>query len=194
MILGGDVHLSGIGQFYSNPQSGLSRERDHRYMPNVISSAIVNAPPPNSMADVLNKRNKVHHLDGYTDEDMYPLFTIDVDGKPRGNKRLMPRRNYCTLSEYDPNQEPEVTELSKASSRIGIPKFFKSGSQKKGTAPQNPGKLKQETADTPQTGKDALEVVLRVEVNQKNPDGATKPYRLIIPSLTVSSFDAIGKT
>lgn len=90
-----------------------------------------------------------------------------------------------------------MTELGKASSRIGIPKFFKSGSQKKGTAPPNHGKLKQETADTPQTGivgKDALEVVLKVEVNQKNPDGATKPYRLIIPSLTVSSFDAIGKT
>lgn len=87
-----------------------------------------------------------------------------------------------------------MTELSKASSRIGIPKFFKSGSQKKGTALQNSGKLKQETTDTGIAGKDALEVVLRVEVNQKNPDGVTKPYRLVIPSLTVSSFDAIGKT
>ena len=88
-----------------------------------------------------------------------------------------------------------MTELSKASSRIGIPKFFKSVSQKKGTASQNPGKSKQETTDNPQAGiVDALEVVLRVEVNQKNPDGVTKPYRLVIPSLTVASFDAIGKT
>lgn len=82
----------------------------------MISSAIVNAPPPNcetnnsntcefssdnaiyiAMADVLNKRNKVHHLDGNTDEDMYPLFTIDVDGKPRGNKRLMPSNSTTFL-------------------------------------------------------------------------------------------------
>lgn len=49
------------------------------------------------MADVLNKRNKVHHLDSYTDEDMYPMFTIDVDGKPRSNKRLMPSTPYNTL-------------------------------------------------------------------------------------------------
>ena len=50
-----------------------------------------------AMADVLNKRNKVHHLDGCTDEDMYPLFTIDVDGKPRGNKRLMPSNSTTFL-------------------------------------------------------------------------------------------------
>jgi hypothetical protein len=32
-------------------------------MANVISSAIVNTPPPELMADILNKRNKIHHLD-----------------------------------------------------------------------------------------------------------------------------------
>lgn len=44
----GDVHLAGVGQFYSNPKLNILRENDHRYMPNVISSAIVNTPPPNS--------------------------------------------------------------------------------------------------------------------------------------------------
>jgi hypothetical protein len=44
----GDVHLAGIGQFYSNPKLNIPRENDHRYIPNVISSAIVNTPPPNS--------------------------------------------------------------------------------------------------------------------------------------------------
>lgn len=162
------------------------------------------------MADVLNKRNKVHHLDSYTDEDMYPIFPVDVDGKPRGNKRLMPSmttilylglisnsiagRNYCTLSEYDPNQDPEVEELAKASSRIGIPKFFRSGTQKKGTGFS--GKSKQDTTDSPLGANvaDALEVILRVEANQKNPDGATKPYRLIVPPLTTQSYDATAST
>ncbi|RAO65883.1 uncharacterized protein BHQ10_001895 [Talaromyces amestolkiae] len=79
-ILGGDVHLAAIGQFYSNPTLGISKDKDYRYMPNVISSAIVNAPPPEMLSDFLNKRNKIHHMDSNTDEDMIPIFTHDVDG------------------------------------------------------------------------------------------------------------------
>jgi hypothetical protein len=101
-ILGGDVHLAAIGQFYSNARLKIPKDRDHRYIPNVISSAIVNTPPPEMMGDVLNKRNKVHHLDEFTDEDMIPMFTHDVDGRSRNNKRLLPRRNWCSIREYHP--------------------------------------------------------------------------------------------
>lgn len=62
-IFRGDVHLAAIGQFYSNPKLRIPKDRDHRYMANVISSAIVNTPPPEMMGDILNKRNKIHHLD-----------------------------------------------------------------------------------------------------------------------------------
>jgi len=102
----GDVHLGAIGQFYSNPKLGIPKDRDHRYMANVISSAIVNAPPPDVLADVLNKRNKVHHLDSETDEDMIPIFTHDVGGKPRHNKRLLNRRNWCSIRQYNPALNP----------------------------------------------------------------------------------------
>ncbi len=105
----GDVHLAAIGQFYSTPSLGIPKDHDHRYMPNIISSAIVNAPPPEMLADVLNKRNKVHHLDIYTDEDMIPLFTHDVDGTVRNNKRLLPRRNWCSIREYVPGSTPPPT-------------------------------------------------------------------------------------
>ncbi|KAI9813112.1 MAG: hypothetical protein M1827_004332 [Pycnora praestabilis] len=101
-ILGGDVHLAAVGQFYSNPKLKIQKDRDHRYMPNVISSAIVNTPPPEMMGDILNKRNKIHHLDHETDEDMIPMFTHDVDGKSRNNRRLLPRRNWCSIKEYHP--------------------------------------------------------------------------------------------
>lgn len=37
-----------------------------------------------------------------TDEDMIPMFTHDVDGKPRNNKCLLPRRNWCQIREYNP--------------------------------------------------------------------------------------------
>jgi hypothetical protein len=108
-ILGGDVHLAAIGQFYSNPKLRVPKDKDHRYMPNVISSAIVNTPPPEMLADVLNKRNRVHVLNPYTVEDMIPMFTHDVDGKRRNNKRLLPRRNWCSIREYQPGATPPPT-------------------------------------------------------------------------------------
>lgn len=43
-ILGGDVHLAALGRFYSNPALHIPTENDHRYMANVVSSAIVNKP------------------------------------------------------------------------------------------------------------------------------------------------------
>ncbi|EGP87420.1 uncharacterized protein MYCGRDRAFT_42194, partial [Zymoseptoria tritici IPO323] len=98
-ILGGDVHLAAIGQFYSAKDLAIPKDKDWRYMPNVISSAIVNTPPPNMMADVLNKRNKVHKLDRDTEEVMIPMFSHDVDSSRRNNQALMPRRNFCVISE-----------------------------------------------------------------------------------------------
>ncbi|KAI4730992.1 hypothetical protein E4T49_01144 [Aureobasidium sp. EXF-10728] len=105
-ILGGDVHLGAVGQFYTKKKLGIPKDRDHRYMPNVVSSAIVNTPPPNIMGDVLNKRNKVHHLDAATDEDMIPMFEQDVNGKARNNLHLLPRRNFCSIREYIPGSTP----------------------------------------------------------------------------------------
>ena len=108
-ILGGDVHLAAMGQFYSNPKLRIPKDRDHRYMPNIISSAIVNTPPPEMLADMMNKRNKVHHLDKYTDENMIPMFTHDVNHKKRNNKHLLPRRNWCSIREYHPGSTPPPT-------------------------------------------------------------------------------------
>ena len=118
-ILGGDVHLGAVGQFYTPKKVGLAKDRDHRYIPNVISSAIVNTPPPPMMADVLNKRNKVHHLDDGTDEDMIPMFEVDVDGSKRNNKTLLPRRNYCTIKEFTPGLTPPPTPPPERSTSEG---------------------------------------------------------------------------
>lgn len=81
-ILGGDVHLAAIGRFYSNPKLGVPAEQDFRYMPNVISSAITNKPPPQAVANLLAKRNKIHHLDHDTDETLLEIF--DRDPRPAG--------------------------------------------------------------------------------------------------------------
>ena len=61
------------------------------------------------MSDILNKRNKIHHLDPETDENMIPMFSHDVDGRARNNKRLLPRRNWCSIREYHPGSTPPPT-------------------------------------------------------------------------------------
>lgn len=108
-ILSGDVNMAAVGQFYSNPKLGLAKHKDPRYMPNVISSAIANAPPPDIMADVLNKRHKIHHFDEQTDESMIPMFQNGVDGKPRNNQRLLPHRNWCSIRQWVPGNTPPPT-------------------------------------------------------------------------------------
>ncbi|CAG8032393.1 unnamed protein product [Penicillium nalgiovense] len=111
-ILSGDVHLAAIGQFYSNPKLDVAKDHDYRYMPNVISSAIADIPETDLIADTLNKRNTVHHMDSNTDEDVVPIFVQDVNGKARNNKRLLPRRNWCSIREYKPGSTPPDTPES----------------------------------------------------------------------------------
>lgn len=102
-ILGGDVHLAATGRFYSKPKLNIAPENDHRYMANVISSAITNKPPPSAVANLLSRRNRIHHLDHETDETLMPLF--DRDPNPRvsktntSNSVTMPSRNYAIISE-----------------------------------------------------------------------------------------------
>ncbi|KAF2869546.1 hypothetical protein BDV95DRAFT_547996 [Massariosphaeria phaeospora] len=134
-ILGGDVHLAAVGQFYTNKKANVPKDKDHRYMPNIVSSAIVNTPPPEVMADILNKRNKIHHLDHDTDEDMIPLFTHDVDGKKRNNNHLLPRRNWCSLREYKPGKTPPATPSPPASPSQDGPRLTRTFSD------YTPGKL-----------------------------------------------------
>ncbi|KAF4538436.1 Metallo-dependent phosphatase [Lasiodiplodia theobromae] len=168
-ILGGDVHLAAVGQFYSNKKLGIPKDRDHRYMPNVISSAIVNTPPPELMGDILNKRNKVHHLDADTDEDMIPMFTHDVDGTFNRSTESYGQRQASIADPPRPNPfHRRPTGLSIKAARKG-------------------GAFDDDDPDNPDLSainlECGLDVVLNLEVSQKDPAGITTPYRLLVPAL-----------
>ncbi|KAJ4417080.1 hypothetical protein N0V82_006362 [Gnomoniopsis sp. IMI 355080] len=108
-ILGGDVHLAALGRFYSNPSLNIPCENDHRYMANVVSSAIVNKPPPQAIANLLARRNKIHHLDHETDETLLKLFNKDPGESTKTaahNQVTMPSRNFAMITENSPNNAP----------------------------------------------------------------------------------------
>ncbi|KAG0356165.1 hypothetical protein BGZ54_000820 [Gamsiella multidivaricata] len=92
-FISGDVHCAGVGRFTAKIAPA---EKDPQLMYQVISSAIVNEPPPEGVIKLLHFQDKVHILEGRvkTYEDMYPMFTQDVDGKPLQMDKLMRRRNY----------------------------------------------------------------------------------------------------
>ena len=54
---------------------------------------------------------------------MIPMFTHDVDGKSRNNKRLLPKRNWCSITEYHPGSTPPPTppSLSPSASEESLP-------------------------------------------------------------------------
>jgi len=205
-ILGGDVHLCAIGRFYSNPSENISVEQDWRYMPNIISSAITNKPPPKAVADLLARRNKIHHLDKATDETLLEIFNHDpgMDEKNSRKDGMRPKTNtsnHCTMPSRNYAIIAESNDFSTSSSHAnggtippiddtGIP-----GSTNKGTKnPRLPIHVGEENAGTQHPaasglartglcGEFGLDVTLRVEISNKDPNGMTEGYGFTIPGL-----------
>lgn len=115
-FLSGDVHLGAVGEFFTPSSSERKhrvrfwkrkdepsphKEGDGRYMACVISSAIANRPPAGKVADIMNRvdRGRTHYVGRRTGEKMVGVFGTDVDGRVRRNRRLLPRRNYCEISD-----------------------------------------------------------------------------------------------
>ncbi|KAI8956735.1 hypothetical protein F5Y11DRAFT_138795 [Daldinia sp. FL1419] len=190
-ILGGDVHLAALGRFYSNPNLHIPVESDHRYMVNVVSSAIVNKPPPAAIANLLASRNKIHHLDADTDETLMALFDKDpgTSNKTRSSNNVtMPSRNYAMLTENSPNNPGAAANghAGSADANPGDNQF----DGKDGHSHLSKGELgagtKHKAANFETHGKDndgGLDVCIRVEIDQHDKEGKTEPYGLTIPVL-----------
>lgn len=110
-ILSGDVHLAALGRFYSHPRLNIPVEHDFRYIANVVSSAIVNKPPPAAVANLLSRRNKIHHLNHDTSETLLKLFDKDPGDSTKTashNNVTMPSRNFAIITENSPNNAPPL--------------------------------------------------------------------------------------
>ncbi|KXZ56912.1 hypothetical protein GPECTOR_1g822 [Gonium pectorale] len=88
-LLSGDVHCAGVGCFQTMPKVNL--KRDHRYIRQVISSAIGNVPPPDAVLKALSASNRIRMLDSVTREKMSYIFE---------NRTLLKgARNWCDVQE-----------------------------------------------------------------------------------------------
>lgn len=197
-ILGGDVHLAALGRFYSNPQLKVPAEEDHRYMVNVVSSAIVNKPPPQAVANLLARRNKIHHLNSKTDETLLNLFNKDPGDSSKTanhNHCTMPSRNFASITENSPNNISGITNGDVNGSvenesdtqpflgRNGHDDLHKgevgSGTEHKAASRHTHG-----------GGSDGtLDVCINVEIDQHDPDGRTEMYGLTVPMLNYRKRD-----
>uniref|UniRef100_A0A1D2A293 PhoD-like phosphatase domain-containing protein n=2 Tax=Auxenochlorella protothecoides TaxID=3075 RepID=A0A1D2A293_AUXPR len=92
-ILSGDAHVAGIGRLYSHPKY-KNLENDPLFMPQITSSAIVNAPPPNPVVRTLTRLNFSKKIDGKTKQKMVRAFW---PRHPRVDK-LLAYRNWCDVS------------------------------------------------------------------------------------------------
>jgi hypothetical protein len=105
-FLSGDVHLAASGRLFTAEGIGskhgfghtVKPENDHRYMVEVVASAIANTPPPDGVVRLLNLGKKLERTDAHTAQEMMKLFRTDVTGKyKRRYKRFLPRRNWCAV-------------------------------------------------------------------------------------------------
>lgn len=191
-ILSGDVHLCCIGRLKSrihkhpsfHPIHGKEAEKknanilespeyDPRLIFNVTSSAIINAPPPDPMAQLLDKRSKGHHFNKYCDEDIVPLFNLNTDGTPRENYQFLNKRNWCDLI-YAPNSK--YLEKLPASDE-NITKMFPSSTKKEVKKPADSHFIKYPLLP------DSLVTTLHVEDDPCDFDCKTMDYELLIPPL-----------
>ncbi|KAG4414998.1 hypothetical protein IFR04_011872 [Cadophora malorum] len=112
-FLSGDVNCCGAGLVHDP-----SHPSDHKTMYQVISSAVVAAPPPSYVLKMLHNNKplyvpangqKTTNQVSDTKEDMMEIFQTDTNGGPREMKKLMGRRNYAAFVAYDPEAVPGTT-------------------------------------------------------------------------------------
>ncbi|KAF9886199.1 hypothetical protein FE257_011922 [Aspergillus nanangensis] len=109
-FLSGAVNVCGAGLVHDP-----AHPSDHKTMYQLISSAVVNSPPPSYIIKLLHGNNKPIYIpaNGHrstpsqptdTKEDMMEIFQTDVMGQNREHRKLMGRRNYAAIVAYDPEQ------------------------------------------------------------------------------------------
>lgn len=189
-ILSGDVHLACISRFRGDDEASFrSPQNDPNFIINLISSAIVNTPPPDGMVKFLSSRTKKHLFDKSVKEDMIPLFKFEPDMKnQRVHDMFMNKRNYSDLIPVE--NLPKNFKTNRFGDNHYTGKYYKP-SPVKGACDYNDSEKnvlvsKHTNGDIGYPyDESAIVATIHVEVNRKDFNSSTGAYDLLIPSLTI---------
>lgn len=104
-FLSGAVHMCGTGLVH-DPNQPL----DHKTMYQVVTSAMVDAPPRDYFVKMLHNNRLLYipqnglrstNAPSDTKEDMIELFAAEVDGRSREHRKLMAKRGYTIFTAFD---------------------------------------------------------------------------------------------
>ncbi|KAG0360257.1 hypothetical protein BGZ54_009644 [Gamsiella multidivaricata] len=91
-------------------------------MTQIVSSAIVNGPPPSAVIHALHSSSKTYALNDFTSEEMTEIFNQDVTGDALEHKKLLNRRNWCEVRELS-GMELEFTIRVENLDHVGTKKY-----------------------------------------------------------------------
>lgn len=180
-ILSGDVHLCCISRLSTNEIKDA--ERDPNFIINLISSAIVNVPPPQGMATFMKKRAISHHFTDKIKEDMIPIF----ESQEGDNDLFMARRNYSDLIPIE-NLSDEQRLTMYGSEQPSDNEFIPGESTQLQRAKVD--KVKHSETNGKVGYKycnDSVVVTLHVEKEREDTNSTTNAFELFIPPLVPKS-------
>jgi hypothetical protein len=188
----GDVHCCGISRFKTHDKTELAPIYDSKLMYQIISSAIVNLPPPRSAIYIAHLVKTKWYPIEKTEEEMIDFFQrLPETGRKLMHKKLLPNRNWCYFEQCD-----EVDPSVYTAVKTGF--FHRHFASKNQTSPvielgptsrpdgrgsiESP--MNEHTHGLAQIGTHTLKVRLWLESGQKHREGREfASYDLLIPNL-----------
>jgi hypothetical protein len=198
----GDVHCCGISRFQTRRKDVLAPINDSKLMYQVISSAIVNIPPPRHVLRFAHYVKTKWYPIADTEEELIDFFQrLPETGRKIRHKKLLPNRNWCYFEQcqeikpsiYDntktgffqclrksDEQPPAAIELGPTSTREGYgstePPIHEHSHKHTCT--------EKKEADENLIGTDTLKIRLWLESGKKHKEGRQfVSYELLIPNL-----------
>ena len=112
----GDVHCCGISRFKTHDKNEPAPIYDSKLMYQVISSAIVNLPPPRMAIYVAHMvKTKWYPVDKTVEEIIDFFQRVPETGRKLMHKKFLPNRNWCYFEQCDPIDTTMYTPVESVS-------------------------------------------------------------------------------
>ena len=167
----GDVHCCGISRFKTYNRNEIAPIHDEKLMFQVISSAIVNLPPPKAAIRLAHYFTTKWHPIENTEEELINFFQqVPESGRKLFHQKLLSNRNWCYFEQSDDTDPSMFTTV-----KTGF--CHRRFGSKANEENDNDSELEE-------VGKHHLRVRLWLESSEGHrPERAFAKYDLLIPNL-----------